>query len=45
MNVKQGRILDGCTFDEMPPRVQNLVPSKKERLAMQAVIAMGPATH
>jgi protein gp37 len=29
-----GRILDGRTFDEMPPRTSYPVPSKKERLAM-----------
>jgi protein gp37 len=29
-----GRILDDRTYDEMPPRVQNPVPGRKERLAM-----------
>src|SRR5205085_526512 len=31
---KAGRILDGRTYDEMPARVQNPVPGRKERLAM-----------
>ncbi len=29
-----GRLLDGRTYDEMPARVQNPVPGRKERLAM-----------
>jgi protein gp37 len=29
-----GRILDGCTYDEMPDRVQNPVPDRKDRLEM-----------
>ena len=41
---KAGRILEGRTYDEMPPRVSNAVPLKKERLAMMDLIAMGAAT-
>jgi protein gp37 len=44
---KAGRLLQGRTYDEMPPRFQNPVPEKKERLVMmeqvQAMIAKGPA--
>ncbi|MSU78342.1 MAG: DUF5131 family protein, partial [Gemmataceae bacterium] len=36
-----GRILDGRTYDQMPPRVTTPVPSKKERMAMVDVIAKG----
>ena len=38
---KAGRILHGFTYDAMPPRVNNPVASKKERMAMVDVIAMG----
>jgi len=31
---KNGRILEGCTFDEMPARCTNRIPSRNERLAM-----------
>ena len=31
---KAGRILQGRTYHEMPPRVNNPVPNKKERKAM-----------
>jgi protein gp37 len=41
---KAGRILDGSTYDEMPARVQNPVPSKKDRLAMMDVIAKAAGT-
>ena len=36
-----GRILEGRTYDEMPPRVSHPVPEKKERLAMEAMFAKG----
>ena len=36
-----GRELDGRTYDEMPPRVENPVPERKERLALiEQVTAM-----
>ena len=41
---ERGRILEGRTYDEMPPRANNPVPDRKERLAMQAMIAKGAAT-
>ena len=39
-----GRILDGRTYDAMPPRVNKSDPIRKERMAMIDVIAMGAAT-
>ena len=45
---KAGRILDGRTYDEMPGRATNPVPSRMDRMAMmvqvQAMIANGAAT-
>ena len=38
-----GHTLDGCTYNDMPPRVNSPVPGKNERRAMieqvQAIIA------
>ena len=34
-------VIDGRTFDEMPSRMSNPEPSKKERLAMIDMIAKG----
>lgn len=31
---KRGRLLENKTYDEMPARIQNAVPEKRERLAM-----------
>jgi hypothetical protein len=36
-----GRTLQGSTYDAMPPRMNNPVPSKKERLAMIEMFAKG----
>ena len=38
---KAGRILNGRTYDEMPPRVNKSDPIRKECLAMMDLIAMG----
>jgi hypothetical protein len=44
-----GGLLEGRTHDEMPARVQNRLPDKKERLAImervKAMIAKGSATE
>jgi protein gp37 len=36
-----GRILDGRTYDEMPPTVTNPVPAREERLAMVEQVERG----
>ena len=35
---KFGRLLDNQTYDEMPPRVQNPIPLKADRLAMLDIV-------
>lgn len=41
---KAGRLLDGRTYDEMPARVQNAVPTRTHRLAMIADVSSWTTT-